>query len=143
MKVAVTSQNFRTVTGHAGMTRRFIVYDAGAAAGVAEVARLDLDRGQAFHGFAGGPHPVDGVEVLLTAGCGEGFVAKMAARGIRVVRTGQADPRRAVEELLRGEVTPPAPDDHAHHAHHHDHHHEHEHAHGAGGCGCGGGCASR
>ena len=139
MKVAVTSQNFRTVTGHAGMTRRFIVYDAGTAAGVAELTRLDLDREQAFHGFAGGAHPIDGVEVLLTAGCGEGFVAKMAARGIRVVRTGQADPVAAVAELLRGEVTPAPPGEHGHH----DHDHEHEHGHGQGSCGCGGGCASR
>jgi predicted Fe-Mo cluster-binding NifX family protein len=140
MKVAVTSQNFRTVTGHAGMARRFIVYDAAAATGVAELARLDLARDQAFHGFAGGAHPIDGVEVLLTAGSGEGFVAKMAARGIRVVKTGQADPVKAVEELLRGEVTPALPDGHDQ-AHHHEH--RHEHAHGQGGCGCGGGCASR
>ena len=41
MKVAVTSQNFRTVTGHAGMARRFIVFDASAESGVAEVTRLD------------------------------------------------------------------------------------------------------
>jgi predicted Fe-Mo cluster-binding NifX family protein len=124
MKVAVTSQNFRTVTGHAGMTRRFIVFDAAAGSGVEEIARLDLPHAMAFHGFAGGPHPIDGVEVLLTGGAGDGFVAKMAARGIRVVRTGQQDPRRAVEEVLRGEVTPPLANDHDSHGH-------------AGGCGCG------
>ena len=28
MKIAVTSQNFRTITGHAGKTRRFIIYGA-------------------------------------------------------------------------------------------------------------------
>ncbi len=127
MRIAVTSQDFRTVTGHAGMTRRFIVFDATEAGGVAERERLDLDRGQAFHGFAGGAHPIDGVAVLLTAGAGEGFVAKLAARGIRVVRTGQADPRAAVEEFVRGEVTPPVPDAHGH---------DHGHAHGHGGCGC-------
>ncbi|MBK8321581.1 MAG: nitrogen fixation protein [Betaproteobacteria bacterium] len=124
MKVAVTSQNFRTVTGHAGMTRRFIVFDAAAGSGVAEVTRLDLPKDMAFHGFAGGPHPIDGVEILVTGGAGDGFVAKMAARGIRVVQTGQADPRIAVEEVLRGEVTPPLPHDHDAHGH-------------AGGCGCG------
>jgi len=141
MKVAVTSQNFRTVTAHAGMTRRFIVYDTAAAAGVAEVSRLDLDRDMAFHGFAGGPHPVDGVEVLLTGGAGDGFVAKMAARGIRVVQTGQPDPLRAVQELLRGEVTPPKPDAHHHHGHAQEQAHgddpETDHGHGGCGCSCG------
>lgn len=142
MKVAVTSQNFRTVTGHAGMTRRFLVYDAAAAAGVAEVARLDLGRDMAFHGFAGGPHPVDGVEVMLTAGCGDGFVARMAARGIRVVRTGQADPVKAVEKLLRGAITPPLPESHDHgREHRHEREHEHDHEHAQGGCGCH--CGSR
>jgi predicted Fe-Mo cluster-binding NifX family protein len=135
MKVAVTSQNFRTVTGHAGMTRRFIVFDTAAATGVVEVARLDLARDMAFHGFAGGPHPIDGVEVLLTGGSGEGFVAKMAARGIRVVKTGQPDPAKAVEELLRGDVTPPLAEDAAHAQGHSGHDHEH-HEHGHGGCGC-------
>lgn len=48
MKVAVTSQNFRTVTGHAGKTWRFLVYEAEGAK-VREVRRLDLPREQSFH----------------------------------------------------------------------------------------------
>jgi predicted Fe-Mo cluster-binding NifX family protein len=28
MKIAVTSQDFRTVTGHAGRARNFLIYDA-------------------------------------------------------------------------------------------------------------------
>jgi predicted Fe-Mo cluster-binding NifX family protein len=124
MKLAVTSQNFRTVTGHAGMTRRFLVYQASGAGEVAELERLDLPKDMAFHGFAGERHPIDGVDVLITAGAGEGFHRKMAARGIRVVVTGQPDPVQAVREVLEGRTTPPAP-------------HEHEHGH-EGGCGCGG-----
>ena len=27
MRIGVTSQNFRTITGHAGKTRRFLIYD--------------------------------------------------------------------------------------------------------------------
>ena len=122
MKIAVTSQNFRTVTGHAGMTRRFLVYQAAAPDEVAEVGRLDLPIEMAFHGFAGGAHPIDGVDVLLTASAGEGFHRKMASRGIRVVVTGQEDPLLAVREVLSGTTTAPKP---------HDHGHE-------GGCGCGG-----
>lgn len=122
MKFAVTSQNFRTVTGHAGMTRRFLVFQASVPDEVAEVTRLDLPKEMAFHEFAGGAHPIDGVDVLLTGSAGEGFHRKMAARGIRVVVTGQADPVQAVREVLAGRTTPPAP---------HEHGHE-------GGCGCGG-----
>jgi hypothetical protein len=30
MKIAVTSQNFSTITGHAGRARRFLMYDINA-----------------------------------------------------------------------------------------------------------------
>jgi predicted Fe-Mo cluster-binding NifX family protein len=114
MKIAVTSQNFRTVTGHAGNAHRFIVFDTDVGGRVIEVDRLDLEPGMAFHHFAGVVHPIDGVDVLVTAGSGDGFIAKMAGRGVRVIRTGQSDPVLAVTEVLGGKLTAPLPHpDHA------------------------------
>lgn len=138
MKIAVTSQNFRTVTGHAGMARRFLVFRASPGAAPELVERLDLPPEMAFHGFTGDTHPIHDAEVLLTASAGDGLVALMASRGVRVVRTGQQDPVRAVEEVLLGQVTPAVDDGHHHH-HHHDHHHAGSHDAGSG-CGCRGGC---
>lgn len=114
MKIAVTSQNFRTITGHAGKTRRFLVYEAGEDAEPKEVERLDLESGMAFHDFRGdGPHPVDVADVIITGGCGQGFFHRMAARGIRVVATAETDPVQAVRALLRGEpLAPPVPHEH-------------------------------
>lgn len=114
MKVAVTSQNFRTVTGHAGKTRRFLVFEAGADGEPAEVERIDLPKGMAFHDFHGdGPHPVDVADVIVTGGCGEGFVRRMAGRGIRVVATSETDPIKAATAVACGEpLPPPAPHDH-------------------------------
>ena len=43
MKIGVGSQNFRTITGHAGKTRRFLIYEAGQA-GIREIERLDLPK---------------------------------------------------------------------------------------------------
>lgn len=114
MRIAITSQNFRTITGHAGKTRRFLIYHAQPGTDPVEVDRLDLPRELSFHEFGGGPHPVDGADALLTGGAGEGFVHKMAARGIRVVVTGETDPLRAVKELLQGRVVPPVPHEHDH-----------------------------
>lgn len=114
MRIAVTSQNFRTITGHAGKTRRFLVYDAGADSEPAEVERLDLPKELSFHEFHGdGPHPVDGVDVIVTGGCGAGFSRRLAARGIRVVVTGETDPVTACRALARGEPLP-APRPHEH-----------------------------
>lgn len=110
MKIAVTSQNFRTITGHAGKTRRFLVYEASGPE-VREVQRLDLPKEQSFHELHGdAPHPIDGVDVLITGSCGDHFVARLARRGIRVVATGETDPATAARLVSTGEpLPPPAP----------------------------------
>lgn len=108
MRIAVTSQNFRTVTGHAGKARRFLVFDVMNDRSITESERLDLPLDMAMHGFDDKrPHPLDGIDVLLTGGAGDGFVMRMARRGVQVVRTGEADPVTALHDLLAGTVKPP------------------------------------
>lgn len=126
MKVAVTSQNFKTVTGHAGKTRRFLVYDIGSPCSPRELERLDLPKEMAFHEFRGDAHPIDGVDALITASAGPGFVARLAQRGIEVVVCGESDPLTAVRDYIAGTVKPPLPHDHDHH---HDHGGDHGHGH--------------
>ena len=71
MHIAVTSQNFRTVTGHAGRARRFIIFEADGATPAKEVGRLDLDAQMAIHGYSSdAAHPLDGMDVLITGGAG-------------------------------------------------------------------------
>jgi len=114
MRAAITSQNFRTVTAHAGKTRRFLIYDISSPSSPHEVERLDLPNGMAFHDFRGNDHPIDGVAVLITGGAGEGFLARMAQRGIKVVVTGEEDPRQAVIDYMGNVVKPAAPHEHTH-----------------------------
>lgn len=124
MRIAVTSQNFRTITGHAGKTRRFLVFETQGDAPPQEVERLDLPREMSFHEFHGdGPHPVDGVDVVITAGCGAGFARRLAGRGIRVAVTQLEDPLAAVQAYADGNLLPVDPVQMAGH----DHHHHHEH----------------
>lgn len=108
MKIAVTSQNFTTLTGHAGMARRFLLFAGTADSAPAEVGRIDLAPDLVFHGFAGGPHPLDGVDAIVTESAGSGFVRKMQERGIRVVMTRQSDPAAAVADVLAGRIDGPA-----------------------------------
>ena len=100
MIIAVASQNFRTVTAHAGKTRRFILFEAAADRQPNEVGRLDLPPGMAFHDFQGGAHPLDRADVILAASAGEGFVRKMAQRGIVATVTPHADPVTAVRQFV-------------------------------------------
>ena len=105
MRIAVSSQNFRTITGHAGRARRFIVFDAAGTAAPREIERLDLDLDMAIHGFDHrARHPLDSMNVLSTGGAGAGFVRHLAARGVQVVATDESIPALAVAAFLAGRV---------------------------------------
>lgn len=106
MKIGVTSQNFRTITGHAGKTRRFLVYECEAS-GIRALEHLDLPKEMSMHEFRGDHHPLDDFDVLVTAGCGQGFRERMAAKGIRVVATSETDPLTAVTAVVAGADLPP------------------------------------
>ena len=109
MKIGVTSQNFRTITGHAGKTRRFLVFESDGQKGVRETDRFDLPKEMSMHAFPlNEAHPLDQLDVLITAGSGQGFVNKMAVRGVQVLSTSETDPARAATVLLAGESLPPA-----------------------------------
>lgn len=56
MKIAVTSQNRKTVTGHAGRCLKFWVYDT-VGAEVRSKTLLELPIEQSFHTTHGAPHP--------------------------------------------------------------------------------------
>jgi hypothetical protein len=53
MRIGVTSQNFRTITGHAGKTRRFLIFEQDATGAMREAQRLDLPLEMSLHEFRG------------------------------------------------------------------------------------------
>ncbi len=108
MRIAITSQNFRTITGHAGKTRRFLVFEAGEHIEPGEAERLELPRDMSLHEYHGDDHPIFAVEVVITAGCGQGFVQSLARHGVRVVATSESDPLAALSAVVTGQELPPA-----------------------------------
>ena len=108
MKIAVTSQNFRTITGHAGKTRRFLIYAKNEQGEWGESERLDLPKEMSMHEFRGVKHPIEVVDVLITAGCGAGFIRKMQARGVEVITTSETKPLFAATQYASGQPLPPA-----------------------------------
>jgi predicted Fe-Mo cluster-binding NifX family protein len=108
MKIGITSQNFRTITGHAGKTRRFLIYTPDDKGLSVETDRLDLPKELSMHEFRGFEHPLDELDVLITGSCGEGFVRRMAAKGVRVIATSETDPAKAAAMVLRGDSLPAA-----------------------------------
>jgi len=106
VKFAVTSQDYLTITAHAGKTTRFLLFEADPAGEPVETGRLDLDDEQTIHNFRGGRHPLDGVHVLIARSAGQCFVDRMKERGIVTVVAPDLMPREAVAAYLSGHLKP-------------------------------------
>lgn len=125
MKIAVTSQNRHTVTGHAGKCRRFWIFEVDDCE-IKDKQLLELAIEQSFHATrAGVPHPLDAVNVLITAGMGTGLLQRLRRKGIMAVATAEAEPDRAVAAWLNGTLKEVPPDCH------HDGQGPHKHRHPA------------
>lgn len=113
MKVVMSTKSFRTICGHAGHCRHWLMYDlSGHVAGkpLPEPLRIELDKTQVIHHFTGeGAHPLDGADLVLTASAGDGFMRRMQKRGATVFKTGETEPSAALAHVLAGEPQP-APD---------------------------------
>jgi predicted Fe-Mo cluster-binding NifX family protein len=106
MIIAVTSQNFRSITGHAGKARRFIIYNATNADEVIEIDRLELPIEMLLHTHNDSHHPIDIADTLITSDCNKFFIEKMARRKIKVLKTSEKDPLQAVLLFVNGDKLP-------------------------------------
>ncbi|MEW8394820.1 MAG: nitrogen fixation protein [Candidatus Thiodiazotropha sp.] len=108
MKIAVTSQNFLTITQHAGKTRRFLIFERDLASGeIHQLTRLNLPKQMSMHEFRGDDHPIFKMDYLITGSSGEGFIRRMNDFGVEVVITGEEDPLTAVTAVVEGRPLPP------------------------------------
>ncbi len=110
MKIAVPTQDWATISGHAGKARCWLLYDLTeqrANASLPPPARVELTKEQLPHYFKDdGPHPLDGVEIVLAGSAGDGFIRHMKKRGADVLLTGESDPSTAIALLIKGETLP-------------------------------------
>lgn len=123
MKIAVTSQNRREVTEHAGRCRKFWIYDIEDKQ-VLNKQLLELSLEQSFHeSHPHQPHPLDVAAVLISGSMGQGMYLRLAAKGIIGIVTGEKDPDRAVNEYLAGNLSPVGDAIGCRHGDEHHHHH--------------------
>ncbi len=116
MKIAVTSQNFRTITQHAGKTRRFLIFEQDPQTGQArELTRLNLPKQMSMHEFKGNDHPLFKMDYLITGSSGQGFIRRMNEAGVEVIVTAEEDPLTAAVAVIEGRpLPPPPPHEHGH-----------------------------
>ena len=107
MKIAIATKQFSLVSGHAGQSRHWLVYDCQPQQPVPAPSRVELEKEQVFHHFKDdAPHPLDGVDVVVAGSAGDGFVRHLHKRGAEVLLTGETDPSVALERVLAGEALP-------------------------------------
>lgn len=106
MKIAVaTKGNWDQVCGHAGQTRDWLVFDCQPGEPIPAPRRIVLTEEQLPHHFQDdGPHPLHGVEILIAASAGDGFMRHMEKWGAQVLLTGETDPGMALEKIMAGEA---------------------------------------
>lgn len=120
MKIAVTSQNRKTITSHAGKCRKFWIFNIENKAIVSKEL-LELPKEQCFHESPKHePHPLDNIQVFITGGMGQGMVSRLARKEIKGLVTEETDPENAVLLYLKDSLTTKEPEMHHHHDHSHD-----------------------
>ena len=108
MKIAIaTKDNWATVSGHAGQTMDWLVFDCDPGQPISPPKRVQLSKEQLPHHFQdNGPHPLHGVEIFIAASAGDGYLRHMEKWGAQVLLTGETDPVVALKKILNGEALP-------------------------------------
>ena len=120
MRIAVTSQDRKTITGHAGKCRKFWLYEVDGKT-ILKKTLLELPLEQSLHESHGaGPHPLEGVDVLISGGAGQGLIRRLDTMGIQGLVTAETAPDSAVADFVNGTLKPGAAHSHAGHGEHHD-----------------------
>ena len=100
VKVAVTSQNRKTVTEHAGKCRKFWIYETHDGR-VLSKTLLELPLEQSLHSSSPeGGHVLDDVDILVTASIGDGLKQRLNDKGIETIVTDETDPDAVVDALM-------------------------------------------
>lgn len=109
MKIAIATDDFENVAGHAGQSARWLLYDCQPGHDVGSATRITLEKAQVFHHWEdAAPHPLDGVEVVIARSAGDGFLRRMQQRGVNVLLTGETLADAALLKVLAGEALPDA-----------------------------------
>ena len=113
MKIAVTSQNRKTITEHAGRCRKFWLFFIEKNK-IIDRELLEIPKEQAFHDSSPHEaHPLDDIDVLIAGGMGKGLMARLVQKGIKGLVTKEADPEKAVLLYLNGSLESEEPHHHS------------------------------
>jgi predicted Fe-Mo cluster-binding NifX family protein len=109
MNIAVSTTDGKTICGHLGKCRSFIIFETD---GKEIKDRRTISAGGLCpgHGPEAGAQghnvsPFDGCQAVITQGMGQGMLNSLAAAGIQPVMTNLTDPDAAVMDFLSGRLS--------------------------------------
>lgn len=104
--VAITFQNKKDISGHAGACRNYLIYQIIDNIIVSkECIELSVEEAlhNTFHSATENPnHPLFQVEVLLTGGIGLGGITRLKHYKVDAFIISETNPDEAVKKLLDG-----------------------------------------
>jgi predicted DNA-binding protein (UPF0251 family)/predicted Fe-Mo cluster-binding NifX family protein len=109
MNIAVSTADGRTICGHLGKCKSFIIYETDGK----EIKNKRLltsggacpGHGEESQGHAHNVSPFAGCHAVITQGMGQGMLNGLVQAGIQPVITDQTDPDMAVKLFLGGGLT--------------------------------------
>ena len=101
MKIAVTSQNVRNVTAHAGRCRKFWIYEFPEFGTEIDKKLVEVDINNTLHAMrASLPEALSEIDTLITAGIGESLKGKLLHAGVSTHISNQSLPDVAALEYM-------------------------------------------
>ena len=120
MKLALTCQNKKTLSGHAGKCTRFYIYEINDSKEIVSKEFFEIPPEMMLHNHFHGltpeaDHPLFEMDVIITGDMGPGFPMKMASKGIQAVMTDVRELDEVVQKALDGTLPKLQPSQHHHH----------------------------
>ncbi len=124
--VAVTSQNKKTVTKHAGECRNYLIYTIKnneiTSKKILELKDNEILKYTFHEDKSTSPkNLLYDVDILLTGSIGPGGVNRLANQNVTAYVIKDKDPDIAIEKLIKGTLEAFSPVSHGKHHHGHDH----------------------
>jgi predicted Fe-Mo cluster-binding NifX family protein len=104
MKIAITSQNRKSITGHAGKCRNFWIYQLKEGQ-LANKKLVELAIDQSFHASHHEMvEPLAQINVLITGSMGGGLYQRLMQQGIQPIITSETNPDEAIAAFLENRL---------------------------------------
>lgn len=109
MNIAVSTIDGKTICGHLGKCKNFIIYETDGKEIKNKLFRASggacPGHGEGGEGREHNVSPFNGCHVVISQGMGQGMLNGLVQAGIQPVITDQSDPDAVVSKFLRGELS--------------------------------------